>query len=179
MISRVAAATVAVAMVILVATGCQPEPAPSPSAAAFATEAEAFAAAEETYRAYVDALNQVDLSDPETFEAVYAWTTGELNSSDRKGLTNYHADGVTVSGDSRISLLNPKSLEVDAVELAACLDVSEVEVVDGEGSSLVDPDRIDVQSLTVSLVTSENSATGMLVSLIGPREGEPLCEPWR
>ncbi len=50
----------------------------------FASEEEAFAAAEETYRAYVDALNQVDLSDPETFEAVYAWTTGDANADERK-----------------------------------------------------------------------------------------------
>ena len=54
------------------------------SGPAFATEEEAFAAAEETYREYVDALNQVDLSDPETFEAVYAWTTGDANAKERE-----------------------------------------------------------------------------------------------
>ena len=80
MISRVVAATLALALVVGLATGCQPEPSPSPSGPAFANEEAAFAAAEETYRAYVDALNQVDLSDPETFEAVYAWTTGDANA---------------------------------------------------------------------------------------------------
>ena len=84
MISRVAAVTIALALAVCVMTGCQPEPEPSPSAPAFATEEEAFAAAEETYREYVDALNQVDLSDPETFEAVYAWTTGDANANERK-----------------------------------------------------------------------------------------------
>ncbi len=87
MLVRVASVTLSLALVIAVATGCRPEPEPSPSGPAFATEAEAFAAAEETYRAYVDALNQVDLSDPETFEAVYAWTTGDANANERRTLT--------------------------------------------------------------------------------------------
>ena len=80
MISRVVAASLALALALGLTTGCQPEPRRHPSAPAFANEEEAFAAAEETYRAYVDALNQVDLSDPETFEAVYAWTTGDANA---------------------------------------------------------------------------------------------------
>ena len=86
MISRVARVTLALAIVLGMATGCQPEPEPSPTGPVFATEEEAFAAAEETYRAYVDALNQVDLSDPETFEAVYAWTTGDANAGERTSL---------------------------------------------------------------------------------------------
>ena len=176
MIRRAAAALV-LALALGMTTACQPEPAPSPSGPVFANEEEAFAAAEETYRAYVDALNQVDLSDPETFEAVYAWTTGELNASDRKGLTNYHADGVTVSGDSVIVLLEPESFDssTDSVELAACLDVSAVEVSDKNGESVVDPDRIDVQTLAVSVVPGAASATGLLVTAIGPRESEPSC----
>ena len=177
MIRRAAAAAIVLALALGMTTACQPDPAPSASGPIFANEEEAFAAAEETYRAYVDALNQVDLSDPETFEAVYAWTTGELNASDRKGLTNYHADGVTVSGKSEIVLLEPVLFDSpkDSVELAACLDVSRVEVRDKNGASLVDPDRIDVQTLTVSVVPDAASETGLLVTAIGPRESEPSC----
>ena len=102
MISRVAAAALALAVVLGMTTGCQPEPTPSPSGPVFANEEEAFAAAEETYRAYVDALNQVDLSDPQTFEAVYAWTTGEANASEREGCLSQMSRGRwTVSGQSR------------------------------------------------------------------------------
>ena len=70
---------------ILLLAGCAPTPpGPSPEpSVVFMTDDEAFAAAEATYRAYVDALNQVDLSDPDTFEAVYAWTTGEANANAR------------------------------------------------------------------------------------------------
>lgn len=165
------------ALVIGLATGCQPEPAPSPSAPVFANEEEAFAAAEETYRAYVDALNQVDLSDPETFEAVYAWTTGELNASDRKGLTNYHAEGVSVDGQSRIALIQPAEVNAStgSIDLAVCIDVSEVEVKDKTGATVVDPDRVDVQSLTISLQEDQTSPTSLLLGAIGPREGVPSC----
>ena len=94
MIRRVAAATLALALALGMTTACQPEPAPSPSAPVFANEEEAFAAAEETYRAYVDALNQVDLSDPETFEAVYAWTrVTSTRASERRSSRCTQTDG--------------------------------------------------------------------------------------
>jgi ABC-type oligopeptide transport system substrate-binding subunit len=59
---RFAAATLALALALT--TACAPDPAPTPSPTGFASQEEAFAAAEATYRAYVDALNAVDLADP-------------------------------------------------------------------------------------------------------------------
>lgn len=83
MISRFAAAAFALAVVLGMTTGCQPEPTPIALQSDLRNRGKAFAAAE-GYRAYVDVLNQVDLSDPATFEAVYAWTTGEANAGARK-----------------------------------------------------------------------------------------------
>ena len=60
--------------------------------------------------------------------------------------------------------------------LAVCLDVSDVSVVDASGESVVDADRADIQSLSVSLTESETSGTGMRVEAIGPREGDPKCD---
>ncbi|MBD3751678.1 MAG: hypothetical protein IE935_04375 [Micrococcales bacterium] len=173
------AASIAVAAVLGVGAlaGCGPsDPAPTPTPTGFASEEEAFAAAEATYRAYVDALNQVDLSDPSTFEEVYRWTTGDANAGDREGLSQYHADRVTVTGDSVILLAEPGRPDpAGPWTLAVCLDVSAVEVTDAEGNSLVDPDRAPVQTLTISL---EPAATtfGLAIESIGPREGEPRCE---
>ncbi|WP_243075190.1 hypothetical protein [Microbacterium sp. SS28] len=180
MLPRLASAALAVVLAAGIAagmvTGCSPEPAPEDSPA-FATEEEAFAAAEETYRAYVDALNQVDLSDPETFEDVYAWTTGDLNASDRKGLSKYHADGSTVTGSSEIALIEPGEIDHQTlnIQMSVCLDVSAVDVRDASGASLVSPDRTAVQSLTVTAVEGAQSPTGLLISSIGPREGQPTC----
>lgn len=175
---RLVSTIIALAVVAGLTSGCVPEPTSSPSPTGFATEEEAFAAAEATYRAYVDALNQVDLSDPETFEAVYAWTTGELNATDRKGLTAYHAEGAKVSGTTTPTLVELSSFEVpmDSVSLATCIDVSTVDVVNADGISLVDPDRTDVQSLIVTLIHNADSKTGLVIESIGPREGGPSCD---
>ena len=143
----------------------------------FTTEAEAFAAAEATYRAYVDALNQVDLADPETFEAVYAWTTGDLNARDRRNLSRMHADGQTVSGDSLVTTVDAVSVDLIAgrVDLAVCVDVSMVNVNDAAGASVVEPDRVDVQSLAVELVDATTTKTHFAISTIAGRDGAPTC----
>lgn len=166
----------AAGLVLGALTGCTPPPAPEPTPT-FAGEEEAFAAAEATYRAYVDALNAVDLSDPETFEDVYAWTTGELNASDRRGLSEYHASATTVTGESHVDLLEAESVNSNDSEvlLFACLNVSGVQVLDRNGNSLVDPDRTDVQRLRVNLSKDEGSPTGWLIESIGPREEGPDC----
>lgn len=164
--------------VLLALSGCTtPEPATPTPTAAFSTEEEAFAAAEETYRAYVDALNQVDLSDPETFEGVYEWTTGEANASDRKSLTGFHADGITVVGDSVVTLLEPDQYEAvtGEVSLFACVDVSSVNLLDAAGRSIVDANRPDTQRTTVSLVGTPSAPRGFLVEDISAREGGPAC----
>ncbi len=149
-----------------------PQPTPTPT---FASEAEAFAAAEATYRAYVDALNQVDLADPETFEAVYAWTTGEANAGIRETLTQMHADGWAVTGRSVPTLVEPLVLGASGLELAVCLDVAEVAVLDSSGASVVSDTRGDVQTMTVVAVPSPSSATGAAIALIGGRSSGPQC----
>lgn len=174
---RSLAGAAAALLLALAVTGCTPDPAPSPSPTGFASEEEAFAAAEATYRAYVEALNQVDLSDPATFEPVYQWTTGDVNATDRKSLTAYHADSVTVSGESQITLMSLSDLsdDMDAPALTVCLDVSAIDVRDSGGESLVSDSRPDVQKLTVMFTSSRSTTSGLVIANIAPREGEPAC----
>ncbi|PVW03452.1 hypothetical protein DEA06_13090 [Microbacterium sp. Gd 4-13] len=163
---------------VLVMGGCSVTPEPEETTPAFATEEEAFAAAEQTYRAYVDALNQVDLSDPETFEPVFALTTGELNTSDRRGLSTYHADQVAKSGESTITDLQRESadLENGIIHFSVCLDVSTVELTELSGESIVDPDRVPVQSLRVTVEGPRTAAGSLQVSSVSGRSGEPVCD---
>ncbi|MCR2827158.1 hypothetical protein [Microbacterium sp. zg.Y909] len=168
-------------VLVLVLTGCvpEPEPAPTPTATGFASEAEAFAAAEETYRAYVDALNQVDLSDPDTFEAVYAWTTGEANANERETLSEMHAEGWTKSGVSQViayrgdsTSRTPPALVVGTV----CVDVSTIAVVDGAGASMVSPERPDRYNLSVEMTASKLTSTGLQIAASNAVEGD-ACAP--
>ncbi|MEV7691832.1 hypothetical protein AB0N73_00700 [Microbacterium sp. NPDC089189] len=144
----------------LVFSGCTtPTPSPTPTPTGFASEAEAFAAAEATYREYVDAVNAVDLSDPATFESLFAMTSGEINSSDRETYSGWHADGVTIVGDSLAAEVTPKQWASGEVILSVCYDVSAVDVVDAEGRSMVSPDRPPRQPLLVTI--SENHVTAI------------------
>jgi len=157
------------ALLALALAGCTtPEPPEPTSTPAFTSEAEAFAAAEETYRAYVDALNAVDLSDPETFEAVYALTTGEANAGERRSLTTMHADGWQVAGQTLIRSVDLESAETSAgtVILAVCSDVSGVSVLDANGESVVSTDRPPLQASSVTLAVGAGPSESLLISAI-------------
>lgn len=169
-------AVVAIAAVLLLA-GCSPEPEPTPTPTGFATEAEAFAAAEETYRAYNDATNQIDISDPATFEPMLMWTTGEQHDIEKKSLSELHADGVVVTGDTEIVGLELDDWDADGqtISISVCHDVSDVEVVDATGVSLVAPDRLPLQPKEVTLSSSSRSSTGFLIDGVVNSEGNPVC----
>lgn len=181
---RISCVIVALALTVTLG-GCAPEPRSSPSASpspspsqSLSSEAEAFAAAEKTYRAYVDALNQVDLSDPETFEPVFALTTGDTNNEARRSLSQMHVDHWTVRGSSRVTLVVPVTKRLageDEVSLAVCLDVSGVELWDEDRISMVDADRPNVQTMLVGLTRSNSAVGGWLIASITGRDGAPAC----
>ncbi|MEH3088614.1 MAG: hypothetical protein PGN24_03100 [Microbacterium arborescens] len=170
MLARRRASTLLVLGVLLLA-GCAGEAAvfgpsvsPSPSSSPPSDEELAFRAAEETYRAYVDALNEVDLADPSTFEPVFALTTGDVNAADRRNLDHYHAERVQLAGDMRVLSLEGARLTADTVSVGVCLDVSNVSLTSPDGSSLVDPNRAPLQSLEVSLERSTPSRISQIAA---------------
>ncbi|WP_124293048.1 hypothetical protein [Microbacterium sp. ABRD28] len=159
--------TLSLVSVFVLVTGCAPQPEPVESQGPFATEEEAFAAAEETYRNYVEALNAVDLSDPETFEPVYEWTTGAANATERESLTQLAAKGWRKTGDSLLVSFAPVSSSTDppaAVAALACVDVSAVDVVDASGSTVVPETRPDRYAVELEFESSGTTDTGLTVS---------------
>ncbi len=132
--------------------GCTPEAEPTPTpTAAFASEEEAFAAAEEVYRALTAAVNDVDPSKTETFEAVYELSSGTFEEADRENYSTMHAEGHKISGDATVLSFTGTSSTAPFthVEALVCLDVSDVTVTDASGNSLVNPNRPDIYALTV------------------------------
>lgn len=133
-----------IALSVLGILGCSsaPDPEPSPTPA-FASEEEAFAAAEQTYRAYIAALNAVDLSDTSSFESVFALTTGEFQKGDRENLSELHANGMQMSGESVVTGFVGVSTSREQNEAVArvCVDVSQVKIVNQAGESGVSADR--------------------------------------
>ena len=138
--------------------GCSPTPEPTPTPTpAFASEEEAFAAAEETFASYNEALNQVDPSNPKTFEPLFELSSGTVEKADRENFSTMHAEGWTIEGDSRILSFNGTSSNPPYFESEAevCLDVSAVRIADRAGTSMVDPGRPNVYPLLVTFKINE------------------------
>ncbi|MEJ1091612.1 hypothetical protein [Microbacterium istanbulense] len=148
---RFVGALCALTLSIGVLAACTPAPEPTPTATAlFASDEEAFAAAEETYRAYTEALNEVDTSKPQTFEAVYKYTTGDFQNRDRKNFSTLHAERFAMTGDSQ--LVRFEGLKFDnesTITAEICVDVSKTDVINQDGVSMVPDDRPDVSGAIV------------------------------
>ncbi len=153
-------------------TACSPEPAPTPTPTGFASEEEAFEAAEATYRAYVDAANQVDLSEPATFEPVYATLSGEALDAAKTSFTQMHADEWVVDGQSVVKQIVPERLGQDSVRLSICVDVGSVTLVDSTGASQVQ-DRPQEQALAAIVDNDDGSWS---ISSFSGRDGDPECK---
>ncbi|MFK3678818.1 hypothetical protein ACI2IP_13885 [Microbacterium sp. NPDC090218] len=133
--------------------GCSPEPEPTPTPTpAFASEEEAFAAAEETYRAYAEALNQVDFALPATFEPVYALLSGAAADSTKKAFSEFHAKRIRTAGVTTYDTVTRVSADLvgGVIHVNVCTDVSEVVVVDASGASIVSEERPPRQSMMVT-----------------------------
>lgn len=143
--------------VLLTLTACTStaDPAPTPTATPlFASKKEAFAAAEKTMNRYIQALNAVDTTDPRTFEPLFQLSSGALENTDRKNFSAMHADRQVLSGSTHLRSfrgLRARS-PFAAVTAEVCLDVSEVQILNADGSSGVSPSRPDVYGLEVEFV---------------------------
>jgi hypothetical protein len=160
--SRSFARAAAVASTLLLLVGCTPDTPPSSTPTpAFSSEEEAFAAAEATYRAYTDALNQVDFADTDTFEDVYAQLSGSAAESTREAFGQFHADHFRTSGTTRFDSFRPVSTDLTSGKVHAnvCSDVSDVEVLDASGASVVSEDRPPRQPLDVTFATRPDTTT--------------------
>lgn len=155
-------ATLAVGVSML--SGCTPtaEPTPTPSPA-FSSEEEAFAAAEATYRAYVEASNATDLSDPASFEGLFAWLRDEALTSARKNFSRFHAEGWKRAGDTSFDRFTPLSFDGESATVLLCVDASAVTLWDGSGN-VVSSGRPDRQPVEVQLVAVPTTSTGLAVS---------------
>ena len=123
-------------------TGCAPASEPSPTTtSAFADEAEAFAAAEETYRAYVDALNarreDPAASDPQEFLVGEAL---EIDVDTQQQLDQ--ADLMIVGSTTVVDVEGlDTSPDLAEVRIAVCMDSTDTRVIDSAGEDVTPEDR--------------------------------------
>ncbi|MEV8166403.1 hypothetical protein AB0O70_00595 [Microbacterium paraoxydans] len=145
-------------------SGCTPAPESTPTPSpAFTSDEEAFAAAEATYRAYVEASNDTDLSDPASFEDLFAWLRDDALTSAQENFSRFHAEGWKRAGDTSFDRFTPVSFDGESVTALLCVDASAVTLWDGDGN-VVSSDRPDRQPVEVQLVAAPTTATRLAIS---------------
>ncbi|WP_149085626.1 MULTISPECIES: hypothetical protein [Microbacterium] len=143
---------------------CAPAPVPSPTPSpVFESEEEAFAAAEATYRAYVQASNGTMLHDPDTFEALFSWLIGEALTSAKENFSRFHAEGWTRTGTTTFDNFTPISYDGESLISHLCLDVSAVTLRDADGN-VVGSDRPDRQPIQIQMAPSAATSTGLAIA---------------
>lgn len=154
-------------------SACAPEPEPEPTpTAAFASEEEAFAAAEETYRVYTDALNAqyagLESSDPQELLTGLALES-DIETAELLRKNNVRLEGEAAVASFRGLNVNLKSVP-QTITAVACLDATNTRVVDSSGQDVTPTSRADVTGLALKFVTDEN---GLLISESNVAEGSP------
>lgn len=159
---RTGSSLAAAGLLIGMLSACTPEPKPIPKptkTAAFATDEEAFAAAEQTYQAYTEAMNSVDLANPATFDSLYQYSTGDFRAADKETYSTLHAEGLRMIGQVRVAKFQGVTFDQQSqdVEAQVCVDVSQSDVVDAAGESKVSPNRPDMNPLRVYFEAEKDS----------------------
>jgi hypothetical protein len=148
MLAVVAAGALALSM-----SGClgEPEPTPTPTLA-FATDEEAFAAAEETYRAYIDALNARNADSNSDLDPADYLIERALESH-LETVALLQKEGIRTDGAVEIASVEPQEVESGGdIVVHFCLDATNTRVVNDAGDDVTPADRPPRALLSVRFI---------------------------
>jgi hypothetical protein len=135
--------------------GCSPAPEPEPTPTpAFASEEEAFAAAEETYRAYIDAGNAriAGSSTPDPRQLL----VGSALEADIDTANLLLEKGLRLEGEAKLASFHGTSAELssspEVVKATVCVVAAGTRLVDIDGHDVTPSDRPDASSLQVTFI---------------------------
>lgn len=131
-------------------TACMPDPAPTPSPTGFASEEEAFAAAEDTYRAYIDASN-AQREDPNSVPSPTDFLTGDALTESIAATQQLNDAGLELEGPMRIVSIHGDDWDPYTATISVCMNYSDTRVVDESGNDVTPESRADVGSLNVQI----------------------------
>jgi hypothetical protein len=173
------------AALLLALAGCVPvdsQPSASPSASAtpvFASDAEALAAAEKAYAAYESAVDESLRTSSKT--GLDAVATGDALKTARSSVDSFVSSGRTQRGSSQVKDVAAADLSPLTVaghegvaQIYACLDVSQIQIVDASGSEVSNPGRQTVFPTLVSLSWSKKNQK-LLVAEESVWDGKNFC----
>lgn len=138
-------------LAVVVMTACTPDPAPSPTPTGFASEEEAFAAAEATYRAYVDAGNAMRV-DPTHAPTPSSYLTGEALTDSLDGQAQLEEAGLRLSGNTEVLKIRDDAWTASEATITVCLGLQSVRVLDETGADVTPASRGDRSALEVDVI---------------------------
>lgn len=151
---RATAAVLVTLVCALAATGCTTAPVPtaSPTSTGFASDDAAFAAAEATYRAYVDATN-ARRSDPNSRPDPTDFLTSDALNATLNAQRRFDEEGIRLIGNTQVTSVNLVNSTPEYTTIHVCLDNAATKVINREGLDVTPADRVAVGGLEVVILT--------------------------
>ncbi|MBN9215909.1 MULTISPECIES: hypothetical protein [unclassified Microbacterium] len=141
----------AVVLTLALVTACTPDPEPTPTPTGFASEEEAFAAAEATYRAYVDALNR-SRTDASAVPPPESFLSGDALTQSIEVDQQLADAGLQLVGPAVVIGIQGIEWRAESASIGACMDYTEARVVDSAGTDVTPADRPNRASLIIEVV---------------------------
>ena len=143
----------------LVLTGCggsePPVPTPTPApTAAFASEEEALAAAVEAYGRFTSVSDEIGQAGGIGSERLLAVAAGDFMVGTVDGYRDWNEKGWRQIGSKTFHDVSIQSIFSNGVVVYLCEDISNVDVVDSAGASVVSATRVDTYFFQVELEMS-------------------------
>ncbi|GAA3872004.1 hypothetical protein GCM10022381_13830 [Leifsonia kafniensis] len=170
---------------VLVVSGCASAPAPVPSetptaaAPVFASDEEALAAATEAYAAYQVMIDQALAADEIDTTRFGDVLTGDALRSELETADMYTTRGYRSIGTSKFDSLRIQSIDLNSrvpgMSTYLCSDVSDVDVVNYKGESVVPTTRADRFPIVVEFLPSDPTSKRLLVSSSESWAGKNFC----
>jgi hypothetical protein len=179
-------AALMLAATLAVLTGCSapetPPPASSPSATAkpvFGSDEEALAAAEKAYTEYLRMSDRILAGGGEDPERIASLAVGRALEDAYAGYDEFRQASLRSVGSTTLKEISLQqvnaSAESGAVIAYVCLDVSEVDVVDGHGRSVVESSRPPLQAFEAVFDMSSVERGRLILASREPRRAEGIC----
>lgn len=175
------------AVVALTLVACVPEdepvrPDPSPTAEPiFASDEEALAAAEEAYGAFLTVSGEILSQGGAEPGRLLAVATQEVYEAESESYAQFaeqgwHSEGVSFVDSVTLQAVDNYAFEGDAaVTVYACLDVSDTDVFDSTGRSVVSENRPDRTPFETTFAYAPSTSSLLILSEKTVWSGDNFC----
>jgi len=170
---------------LLGAAGCTAAPKPAPPlptptiAPIFASDEEALAAATEAYANYLRVHDSFWADGGSSEDEYLSLSTGTARDGDVESMEKWRANGWHAAGITTFDSMRLQSVDIEGgsqqIRTYLCLDVTQGDVLDGEGLSVAKTDRPLRVPLEVEFETSSAAPIDLKISRSEVWSGENFC----